>query len=73
MACVVLDICLPSDRLQAVYRGHANRVLVVSRDGRRISLPAHHLRPFVTHSGVQGCFELEFDDAGRLLALRRLA
>ena len=73
MACVVLDICLPSDRLQAVYRGHANRVLVVSRDGRRISLPAHHLRPFVTHAGVQGSFELEFDDAGRLLALRRLA
>ncbi|MFV3304409.1 DUF2835 domain-containing protein [Pseudomonas sp. NY15181] len=73
MACVVLDICLPVDRLQAVYRGDANRVLVLSRDGRRINLPAHHLRPFVTHSGVQGSFELEFDDAGRLLALRRLA
>lgn len=73
MACVVLDINLPADRLQAVYRGQANRVLVVSRDGRRINLPAHHLRRFMTHSGVQGSFELEFDDTGRLLALRRLA
>jgi len=73
MACVVLDIYLPADRLQAVYRGDANRVLVVSRDGRRINLPAHHLRPFITHSGVRGSFELEFDDAGLLLALRRLA
>lgn len=73
MACVVLDICLPADRLQAVYRGQANRVLVVSRDGRRINLPAHHLRRFMTHSGVHGSFELEFDDAGQLLALRRLA
>ncbi len=45
MACVVLDICLPADRLQAVYRGDANRVLVTSREGRRISLPARHLRP----------------------------
>ncbi|WP_448682020.1 DUF2835 domain-containing protein [Pseudomonas nicosulfuronedens] len=73
MACVVLDISLPADRLQALYRGHANRVEVTSRDGRRVNLPAHHLRPFVTHSGVHGSFELEFDDSGRLLALRRLA
>ncbi|WP_207884360.1 DUF2835 domain-containing protein [Pseudomonas sp. 30_B] len=73
MACVVLDICLPADRLQAVYRGDANRVLVTSRGGRRVNLPAHHLRPFITHAGEQGSFELEFDDAGRLLALRRLA
>jgi len=73
MACVVLDISLPADRLQALYRGQANRVQVTSRDGRRVNLPAHHLRPFVTHAGVHGSFELEFDDSGRLLALRRLA
>ncbi|MCP8466647.1 DUF2835 domain-containing protein [Pseudomonas sp. ZM23] len=73
MTCVLLDISLPADRLQAVYRGQANRVLVTSRDGRRINLPAHHLRRFMTHSGVHGTFELEFDDTGRLLALRRLA
>ncbi|MDN6858363.1 DUF2835 domain-containing protein [Pseudomonas sp. CAN2814] len=73
MARVVLDISLPLDRLQALYRGHANRVQVLSRDGRQVNLPAHHLRPFVTHSGIQGSFELEFDDSGRLLALRRLA
>lgn len=73
MARVVLDICLPADRLQAVYRGGAYRVLGVSRDGRRTNLPVHHLRRFITRSGVQGNFELEFDDAGRLLSLRRLA
>lgn len=73
MTCVLLDISLPADRLQAVYGGQANRVLVTSRDGRRINLPAHHLRRFMTHSGVHGTFELEFDDTGRLLALRRLA
>ncbi|WP_447747942.1 DUF2835 domain-containing protein [Pseudomonas nicosulfuronedens] len=73
MACLVLDISLPVDRLQALYRGQANRVEVVSRDGLRVNLPAHHLRSFVTHCGVHGSFELEFDDSGRLLALRRLA
>ncbi|QRY78651.1 DUF2835 domain-containing protein [Pseudomonas sp. PDNC002] len=73
MPSVVLDISLPTHRLQALYRGQANRIQVVSRDGRQVNLPAHHLRPFITHTGVQGSFELEFDESGRLLALRRLA
>ena len=73
MAYVVLDISLPAGRLQALYRGHASRVRMLSRDGRWVDLPAYHLRPFVTHSGVHGSFELEFDGSGRLLALRRLA
>lgn len=70
---LVLDIALPAERLLAVYQGHANRILVRSRDGTRVSLPAHHLRPFTTAEGVFGSFELEFSDQGKLLRLRRLA
>ncbi|CAD5108746.1 hypothetical protein PSEWESI4_03038 [Pseudomonas carbonaria] len=66
-----LDIALPAERLQAVYRGQANRVLLTSRDGRRVSLPAHHLRPFIGHAGVYGSFVLEFSAEGELLSLRR--
>lgn len=69
---LVLDIALSAQRLLAVYQGQANRVLLVSRDGRRVSLPAHHLRPFLDHQGVYGTFELEFSPAGELLELRRL-
>ncbi|AYC33483.1 DUF2835 family protein [Pseudomonas cavernae] len=72
MASLVLDIALPAARLQAVYRGQANRVLLHSRDGRRVSLPAHHLRAFLSHAGVYGCFALEVSPAGELLSLRRL-
>nr|MBO2509573.1 DUF2835 domain-containing protein [Gammaproteobacteria bacterium] len=66
-----LDIALPADRLQTVYRGQANRVLVTSRDGRRVSLPAHYLRPFVGQARVYGRFFLEFTAEGKLLSLRR--
>ncbi|BBP82025.1 DUF2835 domain-containing protein [Pseudomonas sp. No.21] len=73
MPSLVLDISLTAERFLAVYQGHANRVMLRSRDGRKVSLPAHHLRPFLTHDGIHGSFELEFDPSGSLLALRRLA
>lgn len=69
---LVFDIALSAEKLLAVYRGEANRVLLFSRDGRRVSLPAHHLRPFLDHRGVNGTFRLEFSDAGELLDLQRL-
>lgn len=72
MPSLVLDIALPADRLLAVYQGRANRILIKSREGRNVSLPAHHLRPFLTSEGVFGSFEMEFADQGKLIALRRL-
>jgi hypothetical protein len=41
-------------------------------DGSRIKFPAEHLRPFVMHDGVQGRFELVFDDNNRFIALRKI-
>lgn len=73
MPSLVLDISLTAEEFVAVYQGRANRVLLRSRDGRKVSLPAHHLRPYLGHSGVRGTFELEFSGDGKLLNLRRLA
>ncbi|AYF87389.1 DUF2835 domain-containing protein [Pseudomonas sp. JS3066] len=73
MPSVVLDISLTADEFVAVYQGRANRVLLRSRDGRKVSLPAHHLRPHLGHAGVRGTFELEFSADGKLMSLRRLA
>jgi hypothetical protein len=72
MPSLVLDIALSAEKLLAVYQGRADRVLVFSRDGRRVSLPARHLRPFLEHAGVYGSFRLDFSDSGELLGLHRL-
>lgn len=72
MPSLVFDIALSAERLRVVYQGRANRILVQSRDGRRVSVPAHHFRPFLTHEGVYGAFTLEFSAAGELLSLQRL-
>lgn len=72
MSSLVFDIALSAERLRVVYQGRVNRILVKSRDGRNVSVPAHHFRSFLTHEGVYGCFELEFSATGELLSLRRL-
>jgi len=72
MPSLVFDIALSAERLHVVYQGRANRILVQSRDGRSVSVPAHHFRPFLTHEGVYGSFALEFSTTGELLSLRRL-
>jgi hypothetical protein len=73
MPVLLLDIALSAHSLLAVYQGRANRVLLHSRDGQRVNLPAHHLRPFLTHDGVYGSFTLEFNSAGELLSLRKIS
>lgn len=72
MPSLVLDIALPADKLLAVYQGRANRILIRSREGSNVSLPAYHLRPFLTAAGVFGSFEIEFSSEGKLIRLRRI-
>ncbi|SDS09229.1 Protein of unknown function [Halopseudomonas litoralis] len=69
---LIIDLTLPAERYLAWYRGQAGRVMMHSRDGRRVSLPAHHLRPFLTHMGVYGSFVMRFTAEGKLVSLERL-
>lgn len=69
---LIIDLALPAERYLAWYRGQAERVMMRSRDGRSISLPAHHLRPFLTHEGVYGSFVMRFTAQGKLVSLERL-
>ncbi len=68
-----LDISLPAEEFLRVYRGTANRVLLRSREGKSVSLPAGRLQPFLSHEGIYGSFELSFDAAGKFISLRKLA
>ncbi|TBU96049.1 DUF2835 domain-containing protein [Stutzerimonas kirkiae] len=72
MPSLTLDIAISPERLLALYQGRANRILVRSREGKRVSLPAHHLRPFFAREGLYGSFVLDFSNEGELISLRRL-
>ena len=72
MLSLLFDFSIPAQEYLRVYQGTANRVLIRSRDGRTVSLPARHLQPFLTHEGIRGSFMLRFNEQGKLLDLRRL-
>lgn len=69
---VRFHINIPAEQILAYYQGIARQVSVIAYDGRRIEFPAEKLRPFLAHNGVQGEFELEFDEYHRFRALHRL-
>lgn len=63
------DLNIPAKEMLAYYQGIARQVSVIAYDGRRIEFSAEKLRPFLRHSGINGVFELEFDDDHRFVAL----
>ncbi|MBT3643977.1 MAG: DUF2835 family protein [Gammaproteobacteria bacterium] len=52
--------------MQRYYSGQARHVAVTAENGQRLQFSAELLRQFVTQYGVQGWFEIEYDDAGKL-------
>lgn len=70
MPIVHFSLYLDSEQYLAYYKGQAKRVSVVCDDGRRIEFPAEHLRPYLTHEGIHGHFEIEFDQQQHFVALR---
>jgi len=66
-----LDI--PAEEYLYYYRGTAREVLATTEDGLRVRFPAGALQPHVTHDGIHGWFEIEFDADHRLRGLHRVA
>ncbi len=53
------------------YQGAANNVRVTSECGRRLLFPASRLRPFLTHTGISGRFQLSIDANNRFIDLKK--
>lgn len=72
MAQIIVRLSIDADEYLRVYQGVAQEVIAISEDGRRVRFPAAILRPFVTHDGISGRFAIEFDEAGKFVAIRRV-
>lgn len=72
MPTVRFHLAISPERYRAYYQGAVRQVIATGHDGRRVQFPADRLRPFVTHDGVRGEFELEFDANHKFVALRRV-
>ncbi len=63
---------ISAEQYLAYYQRAANSVSVVAFDGRRIQFPASLLQKFVTHNGIYGVFEMEFDEQNRFIRMHKL-
>lgn len=55
------------------YQGLYNKIQVTTHTGQSLSLPAHHIRPFIEPSGVSGLFELTISDQNKFVSLHKIA
>jgi hypothetical protein len=63
---------IPHNALLSYYEGTARAVVVKSMDGRSVQFPANTLRQFVTDEGIQGIFEMDFDEYNKFIGVRRV-
>jgi len=70
--CLRFNIDIANEDYLSYYSGHAQSISVQTEDGKQIEFAAMHLREFVSHSGVQGYFELCFDAQNRFKSIRRI-
>ncbi len=73
MAKLRVSLTITEDELLKWYRQDAQDVYAIAHDGSSVRFPANILQPYVSHSGVQGTFEIEFDEYGKFRSIARLA
>lgn len=63
---------IPPAVYESYYQGAVREVVAVSVDGRSLRFPANILQSFVLHDGVNGLFEIEFNQDNKFVAIRRI-
>ena len=68
---VTVNICY--DDFLPFYEGYIKDVIAMDHNGQKVRFPASALRPYLTHAGVHGVFELHIDDNNKLVSCDRVA
>ena len=66
-------LTMPAELYLNYYQGKAQAVMVETLDGRTLQFPAQVLQRFVTHAGIHGLFEIEFDEQNKFVDIRRVS
>jgi len=65
-------LALSAAEIESIYRGQARYILVESKQGLKLQLPAVNFRNYVTSDGIRGRFKVEIDANNKILSLRKL-
>ncbi|MFW2373594.1 MAG: DUF2835 domain-containing protein [Gammaproteobacteria bacterium] len=73
MTSMRFSLNISAEQYQRYYQGSARSVIVTTEEGRTLKFPANALQQFVTHDGIQGHFEIRFDDQNKLQSVIKLS
>ena len=65
-------IALSSEKYQAYYKGKAQSIQAVSLDNKKVRFPANAIRNYLTHDGIHGLFEIQFDENNKLIKVEKI-
>lgn len=65
-------LAITADKYLAYYKGIARDIVVRSEDNRNIKFPADAIRKFLTHEGIIGLFEIQFDENNKLIKIIKI-
>ncbi len=66
-------LSLTSEKYLAYYKGKAQSIAVRSIDNKSIRFPANAVRQYLTHDGINGLFEIEFDENNTLVKIEQIS
>lgn len=69
---VRFNLSVPSETFLRVYQGVAKNITVRADNGQVIQFPAQHIKPFLTHAGIHGYFEMTFSPAHKFLSIKQI-
>ncbi len=69
---LIISIKITREQYMEYYRGSVRNVITKATNGQRVQFPANILQPFVSHNGIEGIFELEFDQNYKFSKIRRI-
>ena len=72
MPTVQIKLAISSTEYSRYYRGQASNVICKAKDGRTVQFPAAVLRPYLTHDGIFGEFNIEFSDQNKFLEIKKI-
>ena len=69
---ILVNLQISAEDYLAHYKGAARSVIARDRSGKNVAFPSNILQPFVTHNGIIGTFEIEFDTDNRFQGISKV-
>lgn len=71
--CIRFRLAISAEEYLSYYRGEVREIQVTAVNNQIVRFPAGAVQQFLTRDGIFGSFEIRFDEANRLIDVKRVA